>query len=152
MPGPTANPTYRVLMVDDSEDDGRLLELAFQKLDQFRLLGRAVDGNQAIAYLKGEGKYANRAWYPFPDVLLLDLRMPRVDGFDVLEWLRNQSFPDLRIIVLSGSDYTDDIGRALELGAHFYRTKPLRFDQQIAMLKGLEASVTQSLARPMSYR
>ena len=151
MPSPTV-PTYRVLMVDDSEDDGRLLELAFQKLEQFRLLGRAVDGNQAIAYLKGEGKYANRAWYPFPDVLLLDLRMPRVDGFDVLEWLRNQSFPDLRIIVLSGSDYTDDIGRALELGAHFYRTKPLRFDQQIAMLKGLEENVTQSLARPMSCR
>ena len=146
MPSHAGNSSYNVLMVDDSDDDGALTEFAFQKLKQFRLVGRAADGNQAIAYLKGEGGYSNRHVHPFPDVLLLDLRMPRVDGFEVLEWLKTQSFPNLRVIVVSGSDYVDDIGRAMKLGAHFYRTKPLRFDQQVAMLRGLEEHVARSLA------
>jgi len=139
-----AGKSYFVLMVDDSDDDGALTEFAFQKLKQFRLVGRATDGNQAIAYLKGEGHYANRLLHPFPDVLLLDLRMPRVDGFEVLSWLKTQSFSDLKIIVLSGSDYVDDIGRALELGAHYYLTKPLQFDHQVDMLRSLEESVAQT--------
>jgi CheY-like chemotaxis protein len=136
--------TYHVLVVDDSEDDGHLLELAFQKLDHFRLVDRAMDGQQAIAYLQGEGAYENRCKHPFPDVLLLDLRMPRVDGFDVLNWLRAQSFPHLQVIVLSGSDYTADVNKALCMGAHFYRTKQLRFDEQVAMLRSLEHEVAQS--------
>jgi len=127
-----------VLIVDDSDDDGTLLELAFQKLEQFQLVGRVSDGRQAIAYLKGEGDFANRRKHPLPNVLLLDLRMPRVDGFDVLEWLRTQSFPRLRVVVLSGSDCRADVERALGMGAHFYRTKPLRFDEQVSMLKALE--------------
>src|SRR5262249_49801142 len=122
MPSQAGSSSFLVLMVDDSDDDGALTEFAFQKLSQFRLLGRASDGNQAMAYLKGEGRYGDRDRYPFPDVLLLDLRMPRVDGFEVLEWLKKQSFPHLQIIVLSGSDYDDDIGRAMRLGAHYYRT------------------------------
>src|SRR6266496_1376929 len=65
----TQKANYSVLVVDDSDDDGTLLELAFQKLDRFHLLGRAGDGVQAIAYLKGEGKYSNRHRHPFPDVL-----------------------------------------------------------------------------------
>jgi len=127
-----------VLMVDDSDDDGTLLELAFQKLEQFRLVGRVSDGRQAIAYLKGEGDFGNRRKHPLPNVLLLDLRMPRVDGFDVLEWLRTQSFPHLRVVVFSGSDCRADVEKALGMGAHFYRTKPLRFDEQVSMLKALE--------------
>jgi len=130
-----------VLMVDDSEDDSTLLELAFQKLEQFRLVGRVSDGRQAIAYLKGEGDFANRRKHPLPNVLLLDLRMPRVDGFDVLEWLRTQSFADLRVVVFSGSDCRQDVERALGMGAHLYRTKPLRFDEQVSMLKALEIHI-----------
>ena len=135
------NPKSLVLMVDDSDDDGTLLELAFQKLERFQLAGRVSDGHQAIAWLKGEGTYANRNQFPIPNVILLDLRMPNIDGFDVLKWIRSQSFPDLQIVVLSGSESGDDAEKALQMGAHFYRRKPLQFKEQISMLKSLELHV-----------
>jgi CheY-like chemotaxis protein len=102
-----------------------------------------------MAYLKGEGDFGNRRKHPLPNVLLLDLRMPRVDGFDVLEWLRTQSFPHLRVVVFSGSDCRADVEKALGMGAHFYRTKPLRFDEQVSMLKALEIHIDR-LSQPGS--
>jgi Response regulator containing a CheY-like receiver domain and an HTH DNA-binding domain len=143
MPGADKSKSL-VLMVDDSDDDGTLLELAFQKLERFRLVGRVSDGRQAIAYLKGEGNFSNRQKHPLPNVVLLDLRMPRVDGFDVLEWLRTQSFPHLRVVVFSGSDCLADVEKALGMGAHFFRTKPLRFHEQVSMLKALEIHIASS--------
>jgi two-component system response regulator len=136
-------PPYLVLLADDSEDDGVLLDLAFQNLERLRLAGRATDGQQTIAYLKGEGKYADRRRYPFPHVLLLDVRMPRVDGFEVLRWVRAQPLPRLLIVVLSGSDNNSDVQKALAMGAHLYRTKKLRLDEQMAMLKSLEQDVAR---------
>ncbi len=62
-----------------------------------------------MAYLKGEGQYTDRQKFPFPDLLLLDLKMPGVDGFEVLRWLRTQSFPELVVIVLSGSERQEDM-------------------------------------------
>jgi CheY-like chemotaxis protein len=137
---------YLAVLADDSENDGLLLELAFQKLQHFRLLRRAMDGRQTIAYLRGEGEFADRAKHPFPHLLLLDLRMPRGDGFDVLRWLRTQSFPQLRVAVLSGSAYEADRRRALRMGAHYYLTKPLRFEEQVEILKELETTVVQQSA------
>ncbi len=134
---------YLAVLADDSEDDGMLLELAFQRLEHFRLVRHAMDGRQTIAYLRGEGEFADRQKHPFPHLLLLDLRMPRGDGFDVLRWLRGQSFPQLQIAVFSGSDYEADRRRALRMGAHYYLTKPLRFEDQIEMLKQLEAAIVQ---------
>src|SRR5688572_21047999 len=100
---------YSVLIVDDSEDDKKLLEFAFQHLTRLRLVGRVADGQQAINYLKGEGIFADRLRHPFPDLLMLDLRMPRVDGFEVLAWLGTQSFPSLRVVILSGSGFSEDV-------------------------------------------
>jgi CheY-like chemotaxis protein len=134
---------YPAILADDSEDDGLLLELAFQKLEHFRLVRHAMDGHQTIAYLRGEGEFGDRGKHPFPHLLLLDLRMPRGDGFDVLRWLRGQSFPDLQVAVFSGSAYEADKRKALRMGAHYYLTKPLRFEEQIEMLKQLEATVVQ---------
>src|ERR1700687_5809700 len=107
---------YLVLLADDSEEDGLLLEMAFGRLDRLRLLPRMADGQQTIAYLNGDGKYAARRKYPFPDLLLLDLKMPRMDGFEVLEWLQAHPFPELVVSVLSGSDSTADISHALSMG------------------------------------
>jgi CheY-like chemotaxis protein len=129
------------VLADDSEDDALLLELAFQKLEHFRLVRRAMDGRQTIAYLRGEGEFADRNKHPFPHLLLLDLRMPRGDGFDVLRWLRAQSFSQLQVAVLSGSAYEVDRRRALRMGANYYLTKPMRFEEQVEMLKQLEATV-----------
>jgi two-component system response regulator len=134
---------YLAILADDSEDDGMLLELAFQKLEHFRLVRHAMDGDQTIAYLRGEGEFGDRHKHPFPHLLLLDLRMPRGDGFDVLGWLRGQSFPNLQVAVFSGSAYEADKRKALRMGAHYYLTKPLRFEEQIEMLKQLEAAVIQ---------
>jgi CheY-like chemotaxis protein len=136
-------PRYLAVLADDSEDDGLLLELAFERLDHFRLVRRAMDGRQTIAYLRGEGEFSDRNKNPLPQLLFLDLRMPRGDGFDVLRWLRGQSFSQLLVVVLSGSAYEADRRRALRMGAHYFLTKPLRFDEQVAMLKQLEASVIQ---------
>lgn len=134
---------YLAILADDSENDGLLLELAFQKLEHFRLVRHAMDGHQTIAYLKGEGEFADRGKHPFPHLLLLDLRMPRGDGFEVLQWLRGQSFPNLQVAVFSGSAYEADRRKALGMGAHYYLTKPLRFEEQIEMLRQLEAAVIQ---------
>src|SRR5215468_8617013 len=136
---------YLALLADDSEDDALLLELAFQRLERFRLVRGAMDGRQTIAYLRGEGDFSDRSKHPFPHLLLLDLRMPRGDGFDVLRWLRAQSFSHLLVVVLSGSAYEADRRKALRMGAHYFLTKPLRFDQQVEMLKELGAAI---LKRP----
>jgi len=134
---------YLAVLADDSEDDALLLELAFQRLEHFRLVRRAMDGRQTIAYMRGEGEFSDRDKHPLPQLLFLDLRMPRGDGFDVLRWLRGQSFSQLLIVVLSGSAYEADRRKALRMGAHYYLTKPLRFDDQVEMLKQLETNILQ---------
>jgi two-component system response regulator len=138
---------YLAVLADDSEDDALLLELAFERLQHFRLVRRAMDGRQTIAYLRGEGEFSDRNKYPLPQLLFLDLRMPRGDGFDVLRWMRGQSFSQLLVVVLSGSAYEADRRKALRMGADYYLTKPLRFDEQVEMLKQLETTILQ---RPRS--
>ena len=139
---------YLVLLADDSEDDGLLLEMAFGQLDRLRLLPRMCDGEQTIAYLRGDGKFSDRRKYPLPDLLLLDLKMPRVDGFEVLEWLRANPLPTLVIAVLSGSNRTEEIAQAMDLGAHFFHTKELGNGHQLAALKALERHVVENKALP----
>lgn len=136
-------PRYLAVLADDSEDDALLLELAFQRLEHFRLVRRAMDGRQTIAYLRGEGEFSDRNKHPLPQLLFLDLRMPRGDGFDVLRWMRGQSFSQLLVVVLSGSAYEADRRKALRMGAHYFLTKPLRFDEQVEMLKQLETTILQ---------
>jgi CheY-like chemotaxis protein len=136
-------PRYLAVLADDSEDDALLLELAFQRLEHFRLVRRAMDGRQTIAYLRGEGEFSDRSKHPLPQLLFLDLRMPRGDGFDVLRWMRSQSFSQLLIVVFSGSAYEADRRKALRMGAHYFLTKPLRFDEQVEMLKQLETTILQ---------
>jgi CheY-like chemotaxis protein len=129
---------YQVLMADDCEDDCQLVEMAFRNSERLQFVGHVCDGEEAIAYLKGEGKFADREQYPFPDLLLLDLKMPRVDGYDVLRWLQTQSFPQLVVVVLSGSDRREDMAMALQLGAHFYQSKQVDLTAQLKMLHVFE--------------
>jgi CheY-like chemotaxis protein len=119
-----------VLYVEDDEDDFTLLKLAARKCGTPFALQHAADGNQAVEYLNGTGTYADRAEYPFPDLVLLDLRMPRLDGFEVLNWIRdNPATKTLPVVVLAGSSFRADVRRALELGANSYAVKPAKFEE-----------------------
>jgi CheY-like chemotaxis protein len=91
-----------VLIAEDIENDLVMLRRAFRQASIMAPIQYVTDGEQAIAYLKGEGKFARRDEFPLPDLLLLDLKMPRKSGFDVLEWLRTQpSLRHLRVVVLT---------------------------------------------------
>jgi CheY-like chemotaxis protein len=97
------------------------------------------DGEEAVAYLKGEGKYADRYEYPLPSLLLLDLKMPRKNGFEVLEWIREQpGLRRLRVVVLTTSDAPDDIDRAYELGANAFMVKPLERGQFLELTNAIK--------------
>jgi CheY-like chemotaxis protein len=122
--------TPTVLYVEDSTDDFVLLKLASRKCGTPFSLQHAEDGDQAIAYLSGTGVYGDREEHPFPDLVLLDLRMPRLDGFEVLQWIRgNPETKSLPVVVLAGSAFRADVRRALELGANSYATKPAKFNE-----------------------
>ena len=119
-----------VLYVEDNVDDFTLLKLASRKCGTPFALRHASDGEQAIAYLCGTGPYADRDEYPFPDLVLLDLKMPHLDGFGVLTWIRsNPLTKSLPVVVLAGSSFRADVRRALELGANSYAVKPARFEE-----------------------
>src|SRR5207244_2563876 len=97
------------------------------------------DGDETIAYLKGEGQYANREEFPLPALLLLDLKMPRRSGFEVLKWLRQQpGFSSLRVIVLTGSDAVQDVNLAYQLGANSFLVKPIDFEHFVSVIHALQ--------------
>jgi CheY-like chemotaxis protein len=113
-----------ILLVDDDDADVFLVQRAFTKLQLRVALHVVHDGEEAIAYLSGRDQYADRTRYPLPGLVLLDLKMPRKSGFDVLQWLRSQ--PTLRrlpVIVLTSSNQTTDIDRAYDQGANSYLVK-----------------------------
>jgi CheY-like chemotaxis protein len=96
-------------------------------------------GEEAIEYLKGEGRYANRAEYPLPDLMLLDLKMPGMSGFEVLQWVRKQpGLSLLRIIVLTTSDDIRDVNMAYQMGANSFIIKPVDFEHFVQTSKALK--------------
>lgn len=118
-----------ILLAEDLEDDVLLIRRAFRKGGINNPLQVVRDGEEAISYLKGEGKYANRAEFPLPDLLLLDLKMPHKDGFEVLLWIREQpGLKSLRVVVLTSSEDLHEVNYAYELGANSFLVKPLEFE------------------------
>ncbi|HMC27346.1 MAG TPA: response regulator [Verrucomicrobiae bacterium] len=127
-------PARKFLIVDDSEDDRFFLERELTKaLPRCSIVGIVRDGEAAVEYLNGAGPFANRALFPLPDVMLLDLKMPRMNGFDVLRWLRLQNLKELMVIVVSTSFLREDIQTAKALGAHDYVVKELPLDTAAAI-------------------
>lgn len=127
-----------ILLVDDSESDTFLMRAAFRKAEFDSSLQVVCDGEEAIAYLKGEGPYGDRTKFPLPVVVLVDLNMPRKNGFDVLAWLRAQ--PGLRrlpVIVMTASIRIDDVERAFDAGANSYLVKPSDLQSLISMMRCL---------------
>lgn len=133
-----ANNIYLVLVADDSDADRFLLKTALQRASRLQIIGEVADGVETIAYLKGHGDFRNREKYPLPDLLLLDLKMPLQDGFEVLEWLQTQSFRNLTVVVLTDSMQPEHIKRALDLGADLFQVKPRTNHDREAMIMALE--------------
>jgi len=129
-----------ILLAEDHPGDVFLMRFALGKAAIPNPLVVASDGQEAIDYLAGDGPYANRKTYPLPDLFLLDLKMPRLNGFDVLTWLKDRpEFDELPIVVLSSSDIEEDIQRAKELGADDYRVKPSGNEKLVKLLQELHA-------------
>ncbi len=121
------NKTNRpILLVEDDPADARLIQRAFEKAQLPVPLLRLSNGDDAVAYLAGEGPYHNRISYPLPTLMLLDIKLPRRSGFEVLEWVRNRADALARLVVvmLTSSGHSVDVDRAYDLGANSYITKP----------------------------
>jgi CheY-like chemotaxis protein len=128
-----------ILLAEDLESDVALMKRAFKKARIVNPLQVVRDGEQVLAYLRGEGEYGNRAEYPLPSLLLLDLKMPRMNGFEVLSWVRAQpNFASLRIVVLTASRELQDVNKAYQLGANTFLVKPTDFDQLVVMMQALQ--------------
>lgn len=115
-----------LLLVEDSPDDAYFIIRAIQKVCPEVSIAQARDGEEARQYLAGEGEFKDRGKYPLPDLVLLDIKMPRLSGLELLEWIR--SAPDhgkLPAMILSSSDEAQDIARAQRLGVLAYHLKPV---------------------------
>ena len=129
-----------ILLVEDREDDIFLVRRALKQAGVPNPFFVVRDGEAAIAYLEGGGKYKNRDEFPLPDILLLDLKMPKMDGFEVLRAIRsNPTLKTLRIIVLTSSEELSDVNTAYELGANSFLVKPLEFENYTAMMRTLSS-------------
>jgi CheY-like chemotaxis protein len=135
------NKEFTVLLVEDDLNDIFLVKRAFRTALVRNPLQIVTDGAEAIHYLNGEGKYADRRTYPLPHLMVMDIKMPGRTGFEVLEWVKSAAPPLRRIpvIIVSSSDNPADINRAYELGANAYMVKPVDY----RAVESLFQSITQ---------
>jgi CheY-like chemotaxis protein len=129
------NNDQTILMVDDSEDDLILMRTAFEMANGHCLLQAVRNGEEAVAYLDGRGLFCDRKKFPLPIIMLLDLNMPKMNGFEVLSWVRSRpGLKRLAIMVLSASIRTEDVVQAFDLGANSFLVKPSTLDDLAATL------------------
>jgi CheY-like chemotaxis protein len=142
-----------IMVVDDREDDLLLIRRAFQRARVLNPIVCLSSGDEAIEYLQGHGTYANRDEYPLPDLILLDLKMPKTDGFEVLQWIRSQrTLSSIRVVVLTSSDQIKDVNRAYELGANSFITKPIMPEQFTEVANALSGYWLWTCRSPESHR
>jgi len=133
-----------ILLAEDDSNDVLLLERGFERAGLRKNLRIVSDGEQAVQYLSGEGIYADRDKFPLPFLLLLDLKMPGLDGFEVLQWIRKEpTFKRLLIVVLTSSNQQSDVDRAYELGANSYLVKPVGFEEMSNLVQRFEMYWTE---------
>ena len=123
------NSHFTVLLVEDDLNDIFLVKRAFKMAKLPTPLQVVTDGVEAISYLRGDGKYADRDAFPLPQLIVMDIKMPRKTGFEVLAWVKGNELPIRRIpiVIVSSSNNPSDINRAYELGANAYMVKPVNF-------------------------
>jgi DNA-binding response OmpR family regulator len=124
-----------ILLVEDDINDLFLIQRSMEKSRLANPVRVVRDGEEAVHYLAGEGAYADRAAYPVPFLVLLDLHLPKLNGFEVLRWVRSRSqYTKLRIAVLTSSSDEHDYKQALELGADSYFVKPGSLDELVHLM------------------
>jgi len=127
---------YTLMVVEDDTGEVLLIQRAFEKARVVSPVQIISDGEEAVAYLSGQGKYADRQVYPLPSLLILDLKLPRRSGFEVLQWLRAQpGLKRLPVVVLTASALISDINRAYDLGVNSYLVKPVRLEELKSMVE-----------------
>jgi two-component system response regulator len=127
-----------ILQVEDDENDVFFLQRAMKKAGVSNPVHVAADGQQAIDYLKGAGKFADREQFPVPALVLLDLKLPRVMGMEVLRWIRQQPGTPMVVVMLTASGEDDDIATAYRLGANGFLVKPSEAGKLVDMAKAIK--------------
>jgi CheY-like chemotaxis protein len=138
-----------ILVVEDDAADAFFLEKAFERVLANCAVHRVPDGEEAKEFLQGKGRYADRKAFPLPTVILLDLRMPKMDGFEFLQWLR--AIPELRLIptvVYSASENPSDIRRAYEMGANSFLQKRLSMNAVQESMRSFARYWLEDCGRP----
>lgn len=138
-----------LLVVEDSEDDIFFIERIFRQLGARCELRFARDGVEAVEYLSGKGRFKDRGKFPVPTMILMDLKMPRMNGFEVLEWMQKQ--PEIKLIptiVVTSSTLQEDVTRAYRLGANAVMNKPVDKDSLLQMLKTFHVYWTDYVEMP----
>src|SRR5262245_13577509 len=127
-----------ILLAEDREDDIILIQRAFKEGGIQYPLIVVRDGEEAISYLSGVGRYSNRELYPMPGLFLLDLTLTVTDGFEVLRWIRSRpELRDLPVVVLTASDRIRDVNQAYRLGAYSFLVKSLDFLDTVCLAKSI---------------
>ncbi|MDB6124027.1 MAG: response regulator [Pedosphaera sp.] len=133
----TENPT--ILVAEDDDGTQLLLTRAFKKAESRSQLRFVKNGEEAMFYLQGHERYENREAFPFPNLLLLDIKMPRKNGFEVLQWIRKErTAQEMIVVVFSSSDAQSDIDRAFAWGANSYLVKTPLYRELMELVKGID--------------
>jgi CheY-like chemotaxis protein len=138
-PAPTATETQPIiLLVEDEPDDALLAKRALERAGVAHRIVHLKDGEEAIKYLSGEAPYNDRNAHPLPILVLLDLKMPKINGFEVLTWLQSRKeLASIPVVVLTGSVHDRDRLDADKLGAVGYEIKPLDFPTLLDIVQGI---------------
>ncbi len=125
-----------ILLVEDNYNDILLIQRAFRKANIRQPMNMVSNGDEAIAYLSRKGEYSNTQTYPIPKLVLLDLKLPRRSGLEVLEWIHQQPvLKRLLVVVLTSSRENSDLDRAYDLGANSYLVKPVNFQDFVKLIE-----------------
>ncbi len=130
---------FGILLVEDDSNDILFIQRAFRRSKFDGLMQVVRDGDEAVAYLAGEGKYEDRNVYPLPGMILLDLKLPRRSGLEVLEWIRQQPvIKRIPVVILTSSKEHKDVNRAYDIGVNSYLVKPVNYDALTKMIEALD--------------
>jgi CheY-like chemotaxis protein len=142
-----------ILLVEDREDDILLIRKSFEKAELANPVYVVRNGEEAVAYLIGEEPFSNRVEHPLPDLILLDLKMPKLDGFETLLWIRHQpGIRNIPVVILTSSEQLGDVTKAYALGANSFLVKPVDFEHSIELVKVLHRYWLRTSRLPETFR